>query len=194
MKRPYLHFLQVAVLLLLSNLLFASNPGKDFLITLNGSKLTGNIKRINFSNSASEVLFQNDFGNTYAVHPATIYGFALAENGEISLYESKRFNGKWRFFKAKKGKELSLYTSTERRLKFTRTNDSPIVLEEKNPQNWLQFAGEQPFKVYRFTYKRVLRKKLKSYPDLMKSIGKRGFRYKDLVMIVDLYNKLHTEN
>lgn len=172
--------------------LTAEKPGKDFLITLNGSKLTGVIKDINLSKEGSQLSFKNDFGDTYTVLPETIFGFVLQEGDETMLYESKCLDRVWWFVQIeKKGKVLSLFTSTERKLQFTNTNEPPIIVEEKAPQIWLQFAGEPPFKVYRFTYKGILRKKMKSYPDLAKRIGKRGFRYKNLSDIVELYNRFH---
>jgi len=170
----------------------ANNPRQDFLITLNGSKLTGTIKDISISNGKTQVLFENDFGNTYNVDPSTIFGFVCSDNGETVLFESKYLDGKWQFLKVKqKGGALSLYTSVERQLQFSSSGKSPIVVKEKNPQIWLQFAGEEPVKVYRLTYKAFLRKRMSAYPDLLKSIGKRGFRYRDLSKIVKLYNRLH---
>jgi hypothetical protein len=183
------------IVFFLSNFSTANNPGKDFLITLNGSKLTGNIKEVSYSNGKSQIYFENDFGNTYVVLPATIYGFAFDENGTTTMYESKYLNGDWQFLKVeKRGEALSLYTSSERQLQFTNTNESPIVVEEKNPQIWLQFKEEQPFKIYRLTFRSTLRKKMEDFPDLAKNIGKRGFRYKNLSKIVELYNKFHSKN
>ena len=140
-------FLQVLFLLFLSNFLVANTIGKDFLITLNGSKLTGNIKDISFSNTETTLSFENDFGNIYSVNAATIYGFAFAERGETSMYESKFLGGKWLFLKVeRKGQALSLYRSSERQLKFIGSGEAPIVEKEKAAQIWLQFANEQPFK------------------------------------------------
>lgn len=190
MKFPF----AAIILLILPSFLLANSPGKDFLITLNGSKLTGNIKDISFSNGQSQIYFENDFGDTYTVFSATIYGFAFYEGGETSIFESKFLNGKWRFLKVeKKGEALSMFTSSERQLKFTNFDESPKVVKEKNPQFWLQFKGEKPFKLYKLTYKRVLREKMSSFSDLTERLGKRGFRYHNLPMIVDLYNRLHRE-
>ncbi len=175
-----------------SQSVLAEKPGKDFLITLNGSKLTGIIKDIVLTKENSQISFENDFGDTYTVRPETIYGFAVQEVSTTVFYESKALDGVWWFVQIqKKGSALSMFTSTERKLQFTNPNEPPLIVEEKNPQVWLQFEGEQPFKVYRFTYKGLLRKKMKSYPDLVRRIGKRGFRYNNLSEIVDLYNRFH---
>jgi len=191
----FLAYIFVFTMVIPSNLLLANNSGKGFLITLSGAKLTGNITSIAFEKGKTQVSFENDFGDVYILHPATIYGFAVEEKGEISFYESKKLGGEWRFLLVEeKGERLSLYTSAERQLQFTNPNESPILVEEKNPQMWLQFSGEEPFKIYRFTYRGILKKKMKAYPELVQSIGKRGFRYKNLPMIVDLYNKLCSKN
>jgi|GEM_PF-2081675 len=181
------------MLLLISHPLLPNNqPGKDFLITLDGSKLTGLIKTIAFGKKNTKITFENDLGTLYTVNASTIFGFALQEGGEMSMYESKYLNGVWQFLKVEnKGQALILYTSIERQLQFSGVNEAPIVVQEKKPQVWLQFKGEQPFRLYRFRFRGVLRKKLKSYSDLAKRIGKRGFRYNNLSLIVDSYNRFH---
>lgn len=196
MKPLLTHFALVVLLLVCSNPLLADyKRGKDFLITLDGSKLTGLIKTIAFGKKKTQISFENDLGTIYTVDASTIYGFALQEAGGMSVYESKYLNEEWQFLKVeKKGQELVLYTSTERQLQFSGINEAPIVVQEKKPQIWLQFKGEEPFRLYRFGFRGVLRKRLKSYPDLAKRIGKRGFRYNNLSMIVDSYNKFHQEN
>ena len=194
MRHLLTRLLPTNILLLLASLLLANNPGKDFLITLNGSKLTGNIKIISFSSYEPNISFENDFGDIYTVHPATVSGFAHEEKGIISLYESKFSNGRWMFLKVeKKGKALSLYKSSERQLKFTGSNESPIIRKENATQIWLQFANEQPFKIYRLNFKSVLRKKMSNYPVLVERLGKRGFRYHNLPAIVELYNQLYLQ-
>lgn len=186
----------LAILLIIgSHPLVASNPGKDFLITLDGSKLTGFIKTIAIKQKKTQISFENNLGTTYTIDASTIFGFAFEEAGEMSLYESKFLNGEWQFLKVeKKGLEVSLYKSSERQLQYSGYRNSPIVVQEKNPQIWLQFKGEEPFRIYRITFRSVLRKKMKSYPDLTKMFGKRGFRYRNLSMIVDSYNRFHMNN
>lgn len=185
-----------AVLLIIgAHPLVASNPGKDFLITLDGSKLTGFIKTIAIKQKKTQISFENDLGTTYTIDASTIFGFAFEEAGEMSLYESKFLNGEWQFLKVeKRGEAVSLYKSSERQLQYSGYRKSPTVVQEKNPQIWLQFKGEQPFRIYRITFRGVLRRKMKSYPDLAKMIGKRGFRYRNLSMIVDSYNRFQLNN
>lgn len=192
MKHPLLKYSLLAILIAIANSFMATNPGKDFLITLNGSKLTGNIKDISLAGSKSQISFENDFGDLYIIHPATIYGFTYENNGTISMYESKNLNGEWHFLKVEnKGQILTLYTSSERQLKFSSDGGAPTSVEEKNPQFWLQFKDEPPFKVFKFNFKNSLRKRMGNYPELETRLGKKGFRYKNLSAIVDLYNRLH---
>lgn len=189
------NFVFAILLIIGSHPLVASNPGKDFLITLDGSKLTGFIKTIAIKQKKTQISFENDLGSTYTIDASTIFGFAFEEAGEMSLYESKYLNGEWQFLKVeKKGLAVSLYKSSERQLQYSGYKKLPIVVQEKNPQIWLQFKGEQPFRIYRITFRSVLRKKMKSYPDLAKMFGKRGFRYRNLSMIVDSYNRFHMDN
>lgn len=195
MKRVRIHFIFLAAFIW-SSALLANEPGKDFLITLDGSKLTGIIKTITIKQKKTQISFENDFGSRYIVDASTIFGFAFQEQGEISLFESKFLNGEWQFLRVEtRGNAVSLYTSSERQLQFVGSDETPIVVQEqKSPQIWLQFEGEQPFRVYRFNFRGVLRKRMKSHPELAKRIGKRGFRYKNLSMIVDSYNRYHKEN
>ena len=195
MKRVRIHFIFL-VALIWSSALLANEPGKDFLITLDGSKLTGVIKTITIKQKKTQISFENDFGSRYIVDASTIFGFAFQEQGEISLFESKFLNGEWQFLRVEtRGNAVSLYTSSERQLQFVGSDETPIVVQEqKSPQIWLQFEGEQPFRVYRFNFRGVLRKRMKSHPELAKRIGKRGFRYKNLSMIVESYNRYHKEN
>ncbi len=195
MKHARTHLILAVILLLGADALAASNPGKDFLITLDGSKLTGVIRTITFKKKKTQISFVNDLGTKYMVDASTISGFSYEEEGEISIYESKFLNGEWQFLRVeKKGQALTWYTSAERQLQFSGFNEDPIVVQENKQQIWLQFEGEQPFRVYRFSFRGVMRKKMKDYPALAKRIGKRGFRYKNLPLIVDSYNKYHEQN
>lgn len=195
MKHARTHLILAVVLLLGANALATNDPGKDFLITLDGSKLTGVIRTITFKKKQTQISFVNDLGTKYTVDASTISGFSYQEEGEISMYESKFLNGEWQFLRVeKKGQALTWYTSSERQLQFSGFNEDPIVVQENKQQIWLQFAGEQPFRVYRFSFRGVMRKKMKDYPALAKRIGKRGFRYKNLPLIVDSYNKYHEKN
>lgn len=189
------HWILVGLLILFAHDLLGSDPGKDFLITLNGTKLTGAIKTVSYQKKNTQISFQNDLGTSYTVDASTILGFAVEEAGEIFMYESKHLNGVWQFLKVeKKGMAVSWYTQSERQLQYIGSDKPPIVAQELYKHIWLQFKGEQPFRLHRFSFRRVLRKKMKSFPDLAKRIGKRGFRYKNLPMIVDSYNKFHENN
>ena len=192
MTAIFLRYFHLVLFLGTTNFLMANVSGKDFLITLNGSKLTGQVKDISLSENKSHLSFENDFGDLYVIHPATVYGFAFEKNGEVTLYESKFLNGNWLFLKVEnRGQALSLYTSSERQMKFINLNEAPVVESERAVQVWLQFAKEEPFKVFRFNYKRILKKRMAAYPVITEQLGKRGFKHRDLPAIVELYNRLH---
>ncbi|MEM7103225.1 MAG: hypothetical protein AAF502_08855 [Bacteroidota bacterium] len=195
MKRCWTDLIAAALLLILPYLLAASGEGKDFLITLNGSKLTGEIKVTANDKGKSEISFQNDFGDVYAIHPATIFGFAYQDKDEVFLYESKKLDGKWQFLKVeKKGEAVNLYSSSEKQLQFISSGESPVVVKVKNPQSWVQFKGQPPIKVHKWNYKGLLKEKMAAYPELVEMIGKRGFKFSNLSMMVDLYNKFHSDS
>lgn len=194
MPPSLLTVLRVTFLLCTTQLLLAGNPGSDFLITLNGSKLTGQVKDISFSNTTPLLSFENDLGTLFVVHPASIYGFAFQDNDDVLIYESKLLDGIWKFLKVEnQGQELTLYTSLERQVRFAGPGGSPTIEKENNMQVWLQFAKEQPFKIHRLNYRGILRKRMAAFPELVDHIGKRGFRYKDLPAIVALYNRLYNK-
>lgn len=184
--------LRVSFFLFAAPLLVAAKPGTDFLITLNGSKLTGQVRDISFSSATPLLSFENDLGTLFVVHPASIYGFAFQDDGNVSIYESKLLDGRWKFLKVENhGKELTLYTSLERQIKFAGSGGSPTIEKEGNLQIWLQFAKEQPLKIHRLNYKGILRKRMAAFPELSSRLGKRGFRYRNLPAIVELYNRLY---
>lgn len=192
MKCIFIKFGQLLICLLFTHNLLAGNPGNDFLITLDGTKLTGKIKQISLNTSHSQISFENDFGDIYTINPATIFGFTVKENGLVAMYESKYLEGEWRFLKIEsRGKVLTLFTSSERQLKYSDAEKSLVVVVEKNPQFWVQYKNEPPFKIYKFNFKRILRKWMDNYSELEERIGKKGFRYKNLPAIVNLYNRFH---
>ena len=182
-------------LLFISNSLTAGDPGKDYIITLNGIKLTGDVKDIFFSNIQSRLSFENDFGNLYSVHPACIHGFAFREGEKTIYYESKYLGGRWDFLKVeKRGSALSLYRSSERKIEFTQLHGEPIIETKKVTEIWLQFQGQKPFRVFPLGYKKLLKQKFAHYPELANRIGKKGYKFRDLPKIVELYNELHDKN
>lgn len=194
MKSSFTRFFPILLSFILPQFLLANNPGEDFLITLNGYKLTGNVKDIFFSDWQSRLSFENDFGDLYSIHPACIYGFAFQEEGNTVYYESKYLGGNWAFLKVeKRGQALSLYRSAERKIQFTQSEGKPVIQQKKVSEIWLQFDGKRPFRMYRLTYRKVLKQRFAHYPELAKIIGKKGFRFKNLPQIVERYNEIYDE-
>lgn len=194
MRSLYTLLLSIIIFSLFLNTLQANNPGKDFLITLNGYKLTGNVKDIFFSDWQSRVSFENDFGDLYSIHPACIYGFAFEERGQTVYYESKFLEGSWAFLKVeKRGQALSLYKRSERKIQFTES-EGKAIKEKGGTEIWLQFDQKKPFQIYRVGFRTTLRKKFAHYPELANLIGKKGYRFKDLSKIVEIYNEIYDRN
>ena len=78
MKSQVTRQLLVILAVLISNLLFG-NIGKGYLITLDGKSITGKILEVYYSEWYASLTFENDFGNSYSIHPATIHGFVWKE-------------------------------------------------------------------------------------------------------------------
>ncbi|RMG79111.1 MAG: hypothetical protein D6714_16910 [Bacteroidetes bacterium] len=170
-------------------LLFA-DPGKGYLITLDGHKLTGQVHDILFSAWQTRLRFENDFGDVYAIHPATIYGFVFENDGHFHYYESKFLGGTWAFLEVeKRGEALSLYRNPRRKLRVRKNDGEPYITQKKASETWLQFNGKRPFRIYRLGYKKILRQNLSEYPELADLIGQKGYRFRDLPRIVELYNE-----
>lgn len=195
MRPSFTRFFLIISIFILPNFLTANTPGEDFLITLDGYKLTGNVKDIFFSDWQSRLSFENDFGDLYSIHPACIYGFAFQEKGKTIYYESKYLGGSWAFLKVeKRGQALSLYRSSERKIEFSQIEGKSIIQEKKVSEIWLQFNKKRPFRVYRLSFRKVLRQKFAHYPELAQLIGKKGFRFKNLPAIVEIYNEIYDKD
>ena len=195
MRPLFTPFFLIVILAFFANNLFSKTPGEDFLITLDGHKLTGDVKDIFFSDWESRVSFENDFGDLYSIHPACIYGFAFQENGQTVHYESKYLGGNWAFLKVeKRGQALSLYRSSERKIEFSQEDGKPVVKARKVSEIWLQFDKKRPFRIYRVGFRKTLREKFAHYPELANLIGKKGYRFKNLSKIVEIYNEIYDDN
>ncbi len=191
MKSKFTRHLLIFLAIIFSTHLFG-NIGKGYLITLDGKNITGKIKNIYFSEWYASLTFENDFGNSYSIHPATILGFVFKKENEDVVFESKLIRGSWVFLRiVEKGPGLTLYRSTERTTELVKVSNESIVTDKKIDEMWLQFYRKRPFRVYRMTYKKVLKKKLSAFPTLAQMIGKQGYKYRDLTKIVTLYNELY---
>lgn len=175
---------------------FPAQTYKGYIVTLDGKKLTGQIGDIFFSDEISVVLFINDFGTAYHLQAELITGFVFQQEDEVIEYESlfRPRTRAWSFLRVvEKGAILSLFQSPEEKMEFTleeggdALNGQRVQVEEY----WLKFKGERSVKINRFGYKRQLKDMLKTYPSLVKVIGKSGYKYKDIERIVEEVNDLY---
>ncbi|PHN01432.1 hypothetical protein [Flavilitoribacter nigricans] len=161
---------------------------QGYIITHSGIRLTGKISTIFHSDFGSELTFINDFGTSYQIHPALIRGFAFRNEDENNiLYESRFTKGSWIFLEViYRGKDMSLYKAPEERVSIAHGFNT-IELEEY----WVDVPGGNMTPLTRFRYKRRFRRLVKkSEPELARKIGKPGYRFKDLVKIIEEFNRL----
>lgn len=164
---------------------------KGYIITHSGIRLTGKISTIFHSDFGSELTFINDFGTSYQIHPALIQGFAFRNEEDLNiLYESRFAKGTWIFLEViYRGKDMSLYKAPEERVSIAH-GFSTIELEEY----WVDVPGGNMTPLTRYRYKRRFRRLVKkSEPEFARKIGKAGYKFKDLVKIIEEFNQLKQE-
>ena len=167
-----------------------TTPG--YIITKDAKIITGKVADIFYSNWGSELVFINEMGRRYKFHPALIHGFALKKGEEISKFESKFQKGTWRFLKiVEKGKGISLYRSPS-----VKTQESIEVYGESKvvsrrvKEFWIETVNHRLIRIHSLNYKKKLKYCLNLQPDLVKKLGKEGYRFKNLATIVQEFNEL----
>ncbi|GJM34765.1 MAG: hypothetical protein DHS20C18_37660 [Saprospiraceae bacterium] len=192
MKYCYL----LSLLFLWCSFSHASDPSRGYLITKNGKKLTGVIGEIYHSQYGSQVIFINDFGNTYSIHSALVRGFALQKGSEVVFYESRYLRKRWQFLLVVyKGEELSLYKGSEPEYQEIGPLSFIHYYQEEPTQFWVENQSFRMSKVARIGFRRKMRKLLSvQAPKLASKIGKPGYRFSNLLEIVDEFNKICRKN
>ncbi len=192
MKYCYL----LSLLFLICSFSQASDPVQGYLITKNGKKLTGKIGEIYFNQHGSQLVFMNDFGNVYNIHCALIRGFALQKGADMIYYETRYLRNTWYFMLVLyKGEQLSLYKAPQVHYE----DYGPISLikhsHDQPTQFWIENQHYRMSKINRIGFRRKMRKLLKqNAPELAEKIGQPGYRYKNLVKIVDEFNQICQKN
>lgn len=184
MKKIYIFI--ISLLFLHSSILAKDYSG--YIITLSGIRLTGKISTIFHSDYGSELTFINDFGTSYQIHPALIRGFAFRNDEDLNiLYESRYTKGTWVFLEViYRGRKMSLYKAPEERVSIAHGFNT-IQLEEY----WVDVPGGKMTPLTRYRYKRRFRRLIKkTEPELAKKIGKKGYKFQDLVKIIEEFNQL----
>jgi hypothetical protein len=193
MKKDYTFrlLLTIAIAIFLKVFVFAA--GKGYLITKDEKYITGQIMAVNYTLADSEVIFMNDFGDLYQIHPYLIKGFVYREDEKTIEYESK-FNGQnWLFLKIEiGGRGIRMYQMNS--VIATQTPGLNYEIKTQvSKQFWLEKEGEKPFQIYLLCFRRSMRKITSDFPELASKIGEKGFRYKNLKAILIDYNEWYVD-
>ncbi len=192
MKQIYL-----TVLLAFIPLVYAfSFISSGYIITKNGVRLTGQIGLLNQTNQVSTVVFINDFGNIYTLQPELIAGFVFERDTSMQLFESKISSEerRWVFMKVlAKGNGLNLYsivTEKESSMGVTEIDGDQRKLKSMDYFLEARSKSKLPIRVQRMGFKRQMKELIqRRAPKLAAKIGSKGYRYRDILQIVEAYNE-----
>mgnify|MGYP001166049811 CR=1 FL=1 len=188
----------VFCLLGLPLLLMASTGPEEpvgFIITKNNRQLTGKIEAIMHTELYSLVTFTNDLGTTYYLSPQLIKGFVFKnKDGQRIQFESKFNKGRWVFLRVLILDEyLKMFQAPGRaNALWINLSQQASSLEGADcDEVWLEFRGDNVFRVGRLNFRKKMRNKLLlRQPSMGNKIGKEGYRYRDLEKIVREYNDI----
>ena len=193
MKKDYTLrlLLTIAIAIFLKVFVFAA--GKGYLITKDDKYITGMVVSVNYTLSDSELVFMNDFGDLYQIHPYLIKGFVYRDKEETIEYESK-FNGQnWLFLKLEiGGRGIRMYQMSSVVTKSIRGSNYEITTHVSK-DFLLEKEGEPAFKIYLIGFRKQMRKTTADFPELAAKIGQVGYRYKNLKTILIEYNKWYED-
>ncbi len=181
---PFFLFLLFSV-----SLSAASYPG--FLLTKDGYKLTGYFNEISYIPTGNVMVFTNDFGDQYVIHPFLVEGFGFNLGGQSLRYVSRYHEGQWYFLREDiSGKALTLYRLPDGSDRWV--DDSLLRLFVTPPPTYyLGYGKGEILPVPRNGFRRSLRDFFReSAPGLADKIGGKGYRYRDLTTIVEEFNAL----
>lgn len=193
MKKDYTLrlLLALAIFIFLKISLFAA--GKGYLITKDEKFITGQIVAVKYTVADSELVFMNDFGDLYYLHPYLIKGFVFRENEKNVEYESK-FDGKnWLFLKVEVGGRGIRMYQMNNVIARTDTGSDYEIKTHVSKELLLEKEGEKPFKIYRLGFRKQMRRATADFPELAAKIGQEGYRYKNLKTILIEYNKWYED-
>jgi hypothetical protein len=164
---------------------------RGFLLTKDNYQLTGYFNVLSYSPTGSLITFTNDFGDIYSIHPMLVKGFGFSKDGDSFRFVSRFYQGQWFFLREEvAGRSLSLYRLPDGSDQYV--DDSMLRLFSLPPATYYFLYGErQILPIPRSGFKRILRDFFAdAAPQLSAVIGKRGYRYRDLIDIVIEYNDI----
>lgn len=179
----------LAFFILLKITCFAA--GKGYLITKDEKFITGQVIAVNSTETSSELVFVNDFGDYYQIHPFLIKGFVFTEKEKVIQYESK-FNGQyWMFLRIEvAGNGIRMYKTDNIVYSMkSRFDDNYQKTQSVSKQIWLEQPNGTPFQIYILGFRKTMRGVLADFPELAVKIGEKGYRYKNLKSILTEYNE-----
>lgn len=193
MKKDYTLRLLLALTFFIFLKISVFAAGKGYLITKDDKFITGQVVSVNYTLTGSEVVFRNDFGDLYQIHPLLIKGFVYREKDKTLEYESK-FNGQnWLFLKIEVGgngirmyKKNSVAVTNVPGLNYTVTTQSV-------KEYWLEKEGGKPFQIFFLGFRKTMRQTIADYPELAAKIGEKGYRYRNIKSILLEYNQWYDD-
>lgn len=184
------HILSLFVILGLSLSLQAESL-RGFLLTKDNYQLTGYFNVLSYSPTGSLITFTNDFGDVYSIHPMLVKGFGFSKDGTSFSFVSRFHEGQWFFlYEEVPGKALSLFRLPDGTNNWV--DDSMLRLFQTPPPTYYFLYGDRKIlPISRLGFKKTLKQFFENRsPALASKIGKKGFRYRDIVDIVVQYNEL----
>ncbi|MEN0005801.1 MAG: hypothetical protein AAF798_16755 [Bacteroidota bacterium] len=188
MKQLYLLLLLVAFSLTSAT----AEAYKGYIITKNRRQLTGSIGAITYVGNFTEVVFINDFGNSYNLRPELIRGFVFERDEEVFAFESLPTDQGWMFLQVvAQGDNLSLYRSPEEKTAIYIARSGVQAETFKATEYWIRGKDRPAVRLKRVRYRKRLRKLFQAKaPELAAKIGQKGYRFKDMVQIIEEYNAI----
>ena len=136
------------------------------------------------------VEFVNDFGTPYFLHPALIKGFAFLEGPVFREYESRFWRRQWMFLQViYPGEDVRLLKSPDFITSYQIINGMLSSNTKEKAEYWIDIPGRRFIPVKRWGFRRNMRRLVEEVsPNLADKIGQTGYRYKDLVSIIQEYD------
>lgn len=163
---------------------------RGFLLTKDGYQLTGYLNVLQYSPGGNIITFTNDFGDVYTIHPFLVRGFGFKYKGESIRFVSRRHSGFWFFLQEEQaGRAINLLRLPDGTNRWV--DDRLLRLfRTPPPRYYLEYGEGQILPVARNGYKRTLRDFFRdASPELADKIGSRGYRYRDMGLIVAEFNE-----
>lgn len=162
---------------------------KGYLITKNNYHLTGFIEQVAYTPFGIDLMFTNDFGTTYTIHPALVRGFAfLDESQQVQVYISQFYEDRWYFLRIEfDGEYAGLLEAPDLGDKLVK---SRLGGAQSIQRYWLRIGQRTYQPVPRWGYRKQMRRLLGERLSVLDGkIGRAGYRYRDLPDIVREYNE-----